>query len=334
MMKPESPTTQPPKRQKVDSHGNNNGQPKHYDIDYNAEDAGTSLLHYEVEELLKGAVFDQQISSTIEAWIAKLAKALRNLPQCVVDPRPVSSLVRRMNFPISRPFNFQAPEAVEIVGSFAYKATLRAPNACIDVAMVMPNACFDEKDQLNNRYFAKRALYLAHVGTQLLDMQTLGVASARWTLQGDDIRLPTLLLTPGTNSEVDSITVRLIPCLSFAVFPMRKLGPEKNNLRSANMATIVEGGRGNDADGQRQVPTPNYNTAIVKDMMVVEHAKKIKAMANKVPGFAGASVLLRLWLENNGIHEGGDGISPFFLTMFLLHLLDSGKVVSAYQCAN
>lgn len=321
-------SVQPPKRQKLDLHANGNGQPRHYDIDYNAEDARTSLLHDEVEDLLRGAVLSQQTKSAVEAWIAKLAKAVRDLPQAVVNPYPISSLVKRMNFPISRPFTFNAPESVEIVGSFAYKAALSATNACVDVALVMPKSCFDEKDQLNNRYFAKRALYLAHVGINLLNLRKLGIANVQWSLLCGDPRLPVLLVTTDTNSEVDGKKIRLIPCLNLAAFPLRKLAPEKNNLRSANKTE--EGDTGKDSVGQHQVPTPYYNTAILKDMMIVEHAKKLKEMANRVPGFAGASVLLRLWLENNGIQEGGDGITPFLLTMLLLHLLETGKLVSGY----
>lgn len=45
--------------------------------------------------------------------------------------------------------------------------TMAKPNRTVDLALQMPSSCFDEKDQLNNRYFARRAQYLAEVAAAL-----------------------------------------------------------------------------------------------------------------------------------------------------------------------
>ena len=52
------------------------------------------------------------------------------------------------------------------MGGWAYR-TLAKPNTTVDLAMQVPSSCFDEKDQLNNRYFARRFQYLAEVAAVL-----------------------------------------------------------------------------------------------------------------------------------------------------------------------
>lgn len=51
---------------------------------------------------------------------------------------------------LQKPFVFRAPTHVRMVGSFGLKAAA-APAVCIDVAVEMPAACFNEKDRLNHR---------------------------------------------------------------------------------------------------------------------------------------------------------------------------------------
>ena len=67
---------------------------------------------------------------------------------------------------MQRSLRFAPPERVYAVGGWAYH-TLASPNRTVGVAMQMPSSCFDEKDQLNNRYFARRLHYLAEVATVL-----------------------------------------------------------------------------------------------------------------------------------------------------------------------
>lgn len=53
--------------------------------------------------------------------------------------------------PLQRPFVFRPPARVVAVGSFALRAAL-APAPTVDLALLMPAACFDNKDQLNHRW--------------------------------------------------------------------------------------------------------------------------------------------------------------------------------------
>lgn len=67
---------------------------------------------------------------------------------------------------MQRPLRFHPPERVYPVGGWAAR-TLAQPRATVDVAVQVPAACFDEKDQLNGRYAARRAQYLCEVAAAL-----------------------------------------------------------------------------------------------------------------------------------------------------------------------
>ncbi len=58
---------------------------------------------------------------------------------------------------VQRALRFAPPERVYTVGSWAAK-TMAQPNRTVDIALQMPASCFDEKDQLNGRYFARLAV--------------------------------------------------------------------------------------------------------------------------------------------------------------------------------
>ena len=53
--------------------------------------------------------------------------------------------------PAQSPFTFRAPTRVQVVGSFALRAAV-GPEPCVDLALLIPPACFDNKDELNHRW--------------------------------------------------------------------------------------------------------------------------------------------------------------------------------------
>jgi len=52
---------------------------------------------------------------------------------------------------MQRPFVFRPPTRVTVVGSFGLRCSV-APALAVDLALLMPAACFDSKDQLNHRW--------------------------------------------------------------------------------------------------------------------------------------------------------------------------------------
>ena len=80
---------------------------------------------------------------------------------------------------------FRPPARVEVVGSYALRAAAR-PRLAVDVAVEAPAACFDEKDQLNNRYFARRWRWLAALAGGL--QRRAAFRRQRWEFLDGDAR--------------------------------------------------------------------------------------------------------------------------------------------------
>ena len=226
-----------------------------------------------------------------------------------------------MQLPLSsqKPFLFRAPSRVEVVGSFAIHAAVR-PDCALDLAVEIPQDCFDDKDQLNHRYHAKRALYLSHVATALeKKASALGIAAVEWggCVAGDP-RRPFLLV----RLQDGGPPLRILAAAPPTAFPLHRLHPSRNNLRTATKP----GGKGGEPE---LLPTPFYNAGIVQDMLMIEHAAVMRAAGAAAGGYAHAAMLLRVWAARQRLCEGADGLSGFFLTMLLAHLVQSGRAVSS-----
>ena len=86
---------------------------------------------------------------------------------------------------MQRALRFRPPSRVEVVGSYALRAAAR-PHLVVDVALEAPAACFDEKDQLNNRYFARRWRWLAALAQGL--RRIAAFRNQCWEFLDDDAR--------------------------------------------------------------------------------------------------------------------------------------------------
>lgn len=214
---------------------------------------------------------------------------------------------------MQKPFNFEPPSAVAIVGSYDINAACK-PSPYIDLAVQIPTSSLDSKDQLNHRYHAKRALYLSHLRKALSKLPE--VKSVDWSPGFNAARRPTLLLKLQKGTSSSGLSIRILPTLAPDAFPKSKLGPDRNNLRSAV-----------DDDG-KQVPTPHYNASVLQDMSIIQHAQWLKRVSENVPHFSAAVVLLKAWMRQQRLNEGSDGVSGFFLTMMLAYVLEKGQAVS------
>ena len=90
---------------------------------------------------------------------------------------------------VQRVLQFAPPERVYSVGGWAAN-TMALPNRTVDVALQMPASCFDEKDQLNGRYFARY---------QCSAVQCVHAFMHAWSLLGT------------TNETTSWHTLRLLP---------------------------------------------------------------------------------------------------------------------------
>lgn len=223
---------------------------------------------------------------------------------------------------MQKPFVFQPPATVTVVGSYAVGAATRSTPVA-DLAVEIPRTCLDDKDQLNHRYHAKRALYLAHIAAALRrEAAQLGIQKVEWAVANGDPRRPSLLLHLAKGSSPAGTAIQILPTIAPGTFPLPRLAPTRNNLRSVCAPNPA-------ADGTPQLlPTPHYNHSIVVDMLLLEHAHAFATAKAQLPHFAEAAVLLRVWARQQQLSTGGDGFTGFLLTMLLVHLVRQGHAVS------
>lgn len=140
-------------------------------------------------------------------------------------------------------------------------------------------------------------------------------------------RRPALLLTSHLQgNSTSSFSLRLIPTISHDTFPLAKLTPERSNLRHATAvapsAAAAATGAGSGVKGQKKrkhaqieaeqhvitgvnnasadsataarLPTPQYNTSIIADMMVDRHHQLLQSVMEAVPKLREAVVLLKV----------------------------------------
>ncbi|GAB4820593.1 hypothetical protein N2152v2_007639 [Parachlorella kessleri] len=306
----------------------------------NSEEAEASLLDLEVNGLLAEAGVDLQVEAAVLDLAKKVIQLLKTLPAVELGKTAAKGFLRDLGFVVTKPFTFRPPTKVHQVGSVPLGAAVRqAP--CLDLAVELPQECFDSKDQLNHRqvkgrYHAKRALYLAHI-MQALQSEPAVSKVVLGTLCNDP-RKPVLLVHPPPGASPSGLIIRIIPTAPPALFPLPRLAPTRNNLRTATApppaaaaagaakpaGAATAAGAGSEPQAETGLPTPHYNTSILQDMLLLSQHKACQAAAGRAPHFAAAAALLRVWARTQALDSGADGVGGFLLTMLLADLVQKG----------
>lgn len=185
------------------------------------------------------------------------------------------------------------------------------------IGVKIPSDCFDEKDYLNHRYFSKRLLYLSHMLVHLRKhRKKLRIKEIGWHEDLKDPRKPCVSMN---YEDCPELQIVLWPVLDIELFPISKLSPERNNLRTAISA-------GSNDDPQLD-PTPVYNASIIEDMFLLHNASILRGLSDQFPCFGQVATLLFAWAKNYGLMEGSDGITEGFLLEVLITVLEDSQTV-------
>ena len=304
----------------------------------------SNLWGIQTKDLLKEQTFDYDHTAALTDALRTIKASVDSVPvpeepvsRDSVDPRFMCTFLRRNDAADaadqpSVTLNFASPSAVDIVGSFLIRTQVRGPGANVDMALEMPDSCLDAKDYLNNRYFEKRALYLAVIAEHL-EKEVGQQFDVRVSHFRDDERKSMLVLrakdsaegNEGENDTEDAkkskkkkkkkkkkrskaksfpeirILVTVSPtCQSLTI---KRLRPGRTNVRVYGHTYGAPG------TPEGALPTPHYSSAIVEDMCFKTHLQQLHVVAQKYPGFPGAVVLLKLWLSRRryNCRSVGDG---------------------------
>ncbi|KAI9319103.1 Nrap protein [Dichotomocladium elegans] len=215
-------------------------------------------------------------------------------------------------------FQFQKPSSINVVGGYALKTVTKSKKPFnVDVAVEMPSGLFQEKDHTNNRYFYKRACYLAAL-THVIQKAKKGFKLEFSTFNGDAHRPILIVKSSGDKSELDftktKCVIRIIPVISADIFPSHRLAPAKNNIRHA------------DAVSEIHRSTPQYNASVLMDTSVTANLAFLYQHSKSCEAFKDAVILGRTWLHQRGLEAGqsGSGFSTFLFAMIMGYLLQGG----------
>ncbi|KAI9277234.1 Nrap protein [Phascolomyces articulosus] len=244
----------------------------------------------------------------INDCIKKLGKKNKVVAPILQSPPPQDALYK---------FKFEKPVSVKVVGSYALKTITKLKRPFnVDVAVEMPSSIFQEKDYTNNRYFYKRACYLANLA-QAIQKSQKNFSIEFSTFNGDAHR-PILIVKPaGDKSDVDfsktKCTIRIIPSIAQDVFPPYRLAPNRNNIRHSN-------------DNTSDAPTPQYNASILMDTSFSSSLAFLYEHSKNCDGFKDAIMLGRTWLYQRELESNrtGSGFSAFLFAMLMGYLLQGG----------
>nr|KAF6434044.1 nucleolar protein 6 [Molossus molossus] len=293
----------------------------------------SSLLRLQVEELLKEVRLSEKKKERIDAFLWKVNQRIMRVPSTpeteLTDqtwlPAGVRVPLHQVPYTVKGCFRFLPPAQITVVGSYLLGTCIR-PDINVDVALTMPREILQDKDGLNQRYFRKRALYLAHLAHHLAQDPLFDSVHFSYT-NGCHLK-PLLLLRPHGKDE-HLVTVRLHPCPPPDFFRPCRLLPSKNNVRSAWYR-----GQSPPGDGSPEPPTPHYNTWVLQDTALKSHVQLLSTVLGSALGLKDGVVLLKVWLRQRELDKGLGGFSGFLVSMLVAFLVSTRKIhntMSGYQ---
>ncbi|XP_067320780.1 nucleolar protein 6 isoform X2 [Anolis sagrei] len=293
----------------------------------------SNLLRLQVEELLKEVTLKEKRRQRIDSFLHEINALLSKIPEAperdITDqswlPKGVKVPLLQFPFNVKGKFRFLPPAEVKVVGSYLLGTCIK-PEVNVDVALVMPREVFQDKDNLNQRYHRKRALYLAHVAHHLAKKKLFG--SVKFAYMNGNHLKPIVLLQP-QGKDAKMVTVRLFACPAQDVFKPSRLHPSKNNVRTAWFTE-----KDSPVAGAVEPPTPHYNNSILWDLGLAPNLVFLSEAASGFQGMRDGVCLLKVWLRQRELDKGLGCFNGFLATMLVGYLLAGNKinkVMSGYQ---
>ncbi|KAM4706920.1 nucleolar protein 6 isoform 2-T2 [Discoglossus pictus] len=293
----------------------------------------SNLLRMQIEELLHEVKLKEKKRKTIDAFVHEINTLLGQIPETqeadLVDqswlPKEVKVPFLQVPYQVKGKFHFLRPSSVRVVGSYLLGTCIK-PEINVDVALTMPQGILQAKDNLNQRYLRKRALYLAHIAGHLAQNELFG--SVKFTYMNSNHLKPILLLRPRGKDE-KTVTVRLYACPPPGVFKPSRLYPNKNNVRTSWYM-----GQQSETEGASEPPTPHYNNSILCDLTLEHHLHHLSSAATDFPGMKDGIAILKVWLHQRQLDKGHGCFNGFLASMLVAYLLARhkiNKVMSGYQ---
>ncbi|CAK8696286.1 unnamed protein product [Clavelina lepadiformis] len=288
----------------------------------------------QITETLKEVSISAKRQKEIDSFLHSLHDELLKIPDSSNEPLnslswlPPEVCLPFVCTPLKVKGNMQyfPPSDIQVIGSYQLQTCLKE-GANVDLLLKIPKACMQAKDHLNQRYFRKRAAYLAHVG-YYMSMNNL-VSEVKFCYFTDDTLKPIVCITP-SGSLCKFLTVKIHACPDEDSIKHARLHPLKSNVRK----TWYDGIKCAEADERSLAPTPHYNSAILADLLMDSHLQHLHTTLKDCHGYIDAIKLLKVWLRQRELDQGYGSFSGFLISMVVALLSSLNKInkaMSSYQ---
>lgn len=249
-------------------------------------------------------------STYIENWLEKFTTAVHEFQDGLLDNC-------QLEVPLhlhKKPFNFQflTPTAdPKLIGAAAI-GTLLGPKLVVDVALEMPEKCFQKEDYRNLIYDQKRALYLATVGSKLKELPTFAADQFAYNYHANNPLKPVLELTP-EGKIGKHLLLRLYITAPKGIFKLSRFVPWNNNIRPSFF--------GDEWDKSEELPsTQHYNANVLFDLTLAENQNLLLSTFTGHRNFQEGLLLLKVWLRQRQLDVGFSGFSAHILAAYIVYL--------------
>eukprot|EP00112_Aurelia_sp_Birch-Aquarium-sp1_P004342 Seg149.9 transcript_id=Seg149.9/GoldUCD/mRNA.D3Y31 product="Nucleolar protein 6" protein_id=Seg149.9/GoldUCD/D3Y31 len=294
-----------------------------------------NLFRLQISYLLEEVKASNKKSSSLDDFLHSLYKFLNDLE--TMDKHEISNrswLPQDVQFPmpdlpsseIRGKFQFGKPSTIKVIGSYLL-STVTRPNHNVDLAVGLPEDCFQAKDHLNFRYHTKRAMYLTILASKLSAWNE--ISSVQFGRIANDPFKPILIVKPAGKAG-KKFTVKLHPTIPEKIFKLARFEPLKNNIR----LSWYEEKDKEESSSDFGFPTPKYNASVLYDMLYEQHLAVLHEAVSECEGMKDAICLMKVWLHQRGLSEGDSCFNGFQMSMLMAYLLRKKKIsshMSSYQ---
>ncbi|XP_076760517.1 nucleolar protein 6 Mat89Ba [Xylocopa sonorina] len=286
----------------------------------------SNLFRLQIEEMLNEVRIKDKYKRLFDIWFKNFEKAIETIEEGEEYQLSDEKLCEKLNVRIPLPnvpeetkgvFKFLQPSNIATIGSYVFDAAT-GPIITIDIMVEMPAKIFQKQDYQNYRYLKKKAIYLAHIASNITD----DIATTKKFI-GDNLR-PILKIVP--NGKLgNKVNVLVHVSAQEGSFKLSRFLPEKNNIRPRWFF--------HDNKNDDLPPTPYYNSIILHDLTMKIHAENMKVI-KEYPNLRDGIILLKIWLTQRELTKGHAAFNGYIVTMFILYLLSIKKLntfMSSYQ---
>lgn len=277
----------------------------------------SNLFRMQIDEVLKEVKLKKKQKNAVNTFFDRLKLFLEKLKE-----KDLEKLLHDEDYPLKfQPISqdklenavYQSPESVSIYGAQALETSISS-NLSVDILLTMSGKYLRQQDYSNQIYHHKRALYLFYIFRKLSRKSDFFDEIEIVYLKKDSMK-PAIQL----KTEEITFTIHAIPKEDF--FKLNRFIPKTNNIK------IKE----NSSD-ESYTATPYYNYNILFDIAIEKNQRFIEESLMEHENVKNAIKLLKIWMRQRQFDEGFYGFGGFFVTMYLLHLIQSHKIYPTMSC--